>query len=127
MDAAGLRAMQAPIKERYKTDPQAAYITLRAKGTLFRGRFTATRDAAGLSRAKHLDGSVSWAIEADYSAKKDGLSRPGAADDPQNLAAINIKVEVVVDNLWSEAVYEASNADDDFVLVRHAKCPAPKT
>jgi len=34
MDAAGLRAMQAPIKERYKTDPDAAYITLRAKGTL---------------------------------------------------------------------------------------------
>jgi uncharacterized OsmC-like protein len=34
MDAAKLRAMQAPIKERYKTDPKAAYITLRAKGTL---------------------------------------------------------------------------------------------
>src|ERR1700749_4053210 len=34
MDAAGLRAMQAPIKERYKTEPQAAYITLKAKGTL---------------------------------------------------------------------------------------------
>jgi uncharacterized OsmC-like protein len=34
MDAAGLRAMQAPIKERYKTDAKAAYITLRAKGSL---------------------------------------------------------------------------------------------
>jgi uncharacterized OsmC-like protein len=34
MDAAELRAMQAPIKERYKTDPKAAYITLRAKGAL---------------------------------------------------------------------------------------------
>jgi uncharacterized OsmC-like protein len=34
MDAAALRAMQAPIKERYKGDPKAAYITLRAKGTL---------------------------------------------------------------------------------------------
>ena len=34
MDAAELRAMQAPIKERYKTDPKAACITLRAKGTL---------------------------------------------------------------------------------------------
>jgi uncharacterized OsmC-like protein len=34
MDAAGLRAMQAPIKERYKTDPNAAVITLKAKGTL---------------------------------------------------------------------------------------------
>ena len=34
MDAAGLRALQAPIKERYKTDPKAAVITLKAKGTL---------------------------------------------------------------------------------------------
>ncbi|HEX4239296.1 MAG TPA: OsmC family protein [Xanthobacteraceae bacterium] len=34
MDAVELRAMQAPIKERYKTDPKAAYITLKAKGTL---------------------------------------------------------------------------------------------
>jgi uncharacterized OsmC-like protein len=34
MDAAGLRALQAPIKERYKTDPKAGLITLHAKGTL---------------------------------------------------------------------------------------------
>jgi uncharacterized OsmC-like protein len=34
MDAAGLRAMQAPIKERYKSDPKAGVVTLRAKGTL---------------------------------------------------------------------------------------------
>jgi len=34
MDAAELRAMQAPIKERYKSDAKAALITLKAKGTL---------------------------------------------------------------------------------------------
>src|ERR1700758_3710378 len=34
MDAAELRAMQAPIKERYKADPNAGTITLKAKGTL---------------------------------------------------------------------------------------------
>jgi uncharacterized OsmC-like protein len=34
MDATALRAMQAPIKERYKGDPQAAFLTLKAKGTL---------------------------------------------------------------------------------------------
>ena len=34
MDAAGLRALQAPIKDRYKSEPQAAFITLKAKGTL---------------------------------------------------------------------------------------------
>jgi uncharacterized OsmC-like protein len=34
MDATALRAMQAPIKERYKTTPEAAVITLKARGTL---------------------------------------------------------------------------------------------
>jgi uncharacterized OsmC-like protein len=34
MDAAALRAMQAPIKDRYKTDPKSAFITLKARGTL---------------------------------------------------------------------------------------------
>src|SRR5246500_4822417 len=33
MDAAELRAMQAPIKERYKQDPSAAIITRKAKGS----------------------------------------------------------------------------------------------
>lgn len=34
MDAAELRAIQAPIKDKYKTDADAALITLRAKGAL---------------------------------------------------------------------------------------------
>src|SRR5882762_9049915 len=34
MDAAQLRATQAPIKDRYKTDPKAAFITLKAKGSI---------------------------------------------------------------------------------------------
>jgi len=34
MDATALRAMQAPIKERYKADPNAAKITLKARGKL---------------------------------------------------------------------------------------------
>ncbi|MGZ8330120.1 MAG: OsmC family protein [Rhodoplanes sp.] len=34
MDAAALRALQAPIKERYKADPETARITLRAQGRL---------------------------------------------------------------------------------------------
>ena len=34
MDASALRAMQAPLKERYKGDPDSAVITLRAKGSL---------------------------------------------------------------------------------------------
>jgi uncharacterized OsmC-like protein len=34
MNSAALRALQAPIKERYKTDPKAGLITLKAKGAL---------------------------------------------------------------------------------------------
>jgi len=34
MDSAGLRALQAPIKDRYKTSPEAAVITLKANGAL---------------------------------------------------------------------------------------------
>ena len=40
MDGNALRAMQAPIKQRYKDDPAAAVVTLKAKGTL---------DAAGIA------------------------------------------------------------------------------
>jgi uncharacterized OsmC-like protein len=34
MDANGLRALQAPIKDRYRSEPKAAFVTLRAGGTL---------------------------------------------------------------------------------------------
>jgi uncharacterized OsmC-like protein len=34
MDSAALRALQAPIKDRYKADPNAGLITLKAKGAL---------------------------------------------------------------------------------------------
>ena len=34
MDSAALRALQAPLKDRYKSDPKSATITLKAKGAL---------------------------------------------------------------------------------------------
>ena len=34
MDADALRALQAPIKDKYRSDPDAAVITLKAQGTL---------------------------------------------------------------------------------------------
>ena len=34
MDATALRALQAPLKDQYRTDPDAAVITLKAHGTL---------------------------------------------------------------------------------------------
>jgi len=37
MDQQSLRALQAPLKDRYRTDPQSALITLRAHGALGEG------------------------------------------------------------------------------------------
>jgi uncharacterized OsmC-like protein len=34
MDASALRAMQAPLKDTYRADPDAALVTLRAEGTI---------------------------------------------------------------------------------------------
>ena len=34
MDATALRAMQAPLKDRYTSNPKAACIPLKARGTL---------------------------------------------------------------------------------------------
>ena len=34
MDATALRAMQAPLKDRYRAEPDAAVVTLKAEGTL---------------------------------------------------------------------------------------------
>ncbi len=34
MDATALRSLQAPIKDRYRSDPEAAVITLKAQGSL---------------------------------------------------------------------------------------------
>jgi uncharacterized OsmC-like protein len=34
MDAAALRALQAPLKERYREEPDAAFITLKAEGAI---------------------------------------------------------------------------------------------
>jgi uncharacterized OsmC-like protein len=34
MDSTALRALQAPLKDQYRTDPNAAVITLKAQGTL---------------------------------------------------------------------------------------------
>ena len=48
MDAAALRAAQAPLKERYRSDPSSAMVTLRARGTLDCTAVACTVDASRL-------------------------------------------------------------------------------
>lgn len=64
MDADALRALQAPLKDRYKTDADAALITLRAQGDLGTDGLTCKIDTgralieAGLHPATGGDGAA---------------------------------------------------------------------
>src|SRR6478735_7003116 len=63
MDAAALRRVQAPLKERYRDDPEAAQVPLRASGDFHDPRITCTVAGwagpvrSGLHRATGGDGS----------------------------------------------------------------------
>ena len=62
MKAEDLRALQAPLKERYRAEPEAAVVTLRSRGRLMEGiacRVETARAmiAAGLHPASGGDGS----------------------------------------------------------------------
>lgn len=63
IDAAALRALQTPVREKYKADPTAARTALRARGTYVDPGLTATVDGfagpvrAGLHTATGGDGS----------------------------------------------------------------------
>ena len=50
MDSAELRALQQPLKDAYREDPEKAVITLRARGQLGRGRLLLGGDRAGAGR-----------------------------------------------------------------------------
>ena len=63
MDRAELRLVQAPLKERYATDPDAAVVTLSASGTLGEGVSCSVQTGrplaqAGLHPARGGDGSL---------------------------------------------------------------------
>ena len=63
MDASELRALQAPLRQRYRDDPTAATAPLHARGDFSAGGITATVDGwagpvrAGLHTSTGGDGS----------------------------------------------------------------------
>ena len=61
-------------------------------------------------------------VKADDGAQKHGLAGARAADDAQHFAAINVEIEMVVDDLGTEAGDQAADADDHFFLVRRSFC-----
>jgi catalase len=67
---------------------QPGYRALHAKGTLYHGRFTASPEAAGLSRARHLDGS---AVPALFRFSN-GSGNPGEADNAPGVRGLAVKL-----------------------------------
>jgi len=51
MDSAQLKSLQAPLKDRYRSDPEAAVITLKAEGRLGEGATCSVRTAKALIEA----------------------------------------------------------------------------
>src|SRR6478735_1752258 len=104
MDAGELRAMQAPIKERYKSDPKTAFITLKAKGTLDdsniackveTGRALAT---AGLHPATGGSGLELWSGNVSAEGDLDFRGTLGVAKDaPVGFAQIRLRFDLDTD------------------------------
>src|SRR5499426_2055861 len=104
MDAQALRAMQAPIKDRYKGDPKAAYITLKARGTLDDAHIACKVETgralavAGLHPATGGSGLELCSGDMLLEALVDFGGTLGVAKDaPVGFAAIRLRFEVDTD------------------------------
>ena len=62
--------------------------------------------------AEHVDLALVRRLQADDRAQQHRLAGARAADHAENLAAADVEVEVVVDDLLAEAVAQAAHRDD---------------
>ncbi|OBI15606.1 catalase [Mycobacterium sp. E2327] len=106
---------------------QPGYRALHAKGTLYRGTFTATPDAAGLSRAKHLDGSTVPAL-IRFS---NGSGNPSQRDGAPGVRGLAVKFTLpdgsTTDVSTQTARLFVSSTPDGFVDLLKAMRPGPTT
>ena len=65
------------------------------------------------------------AVQPDDRAQQHRLAGARAADDAEHLAAIDVEVEAVVDDLGAEAVDEAAHLDDRLALAAPASARPP--
>jgi catalase len=100
---------------------------LHAKGTLYRGTFTATREASGLSRAKHLDGSTVPAL-IRFS---NGSGNPSQRDGVPGVRGLAVKFTLpdgsTTDVSTQTARLFVSSTPDGFVDLLKAMRPGPTT
>ena len=100
---------------------------LHAKGTLYRGTFTANPEAAGLSRAKHLHGSTVPAL-ARFS---NGSGNPSQRDGVPGVRGLAVKFTLpdgsTTDVSTQTARLFVSSTPDGFVDLLKAMRPGPTT
>ncbi|MGZ4509900.1 MAG: catalase family peroxidase [Mycobacterium sp.] len=98
---------------------------LHAKGTLYRGRFTASPDAAALSRARHLDGS---AVPALFRFSN-GSGNPTVRDGLPGVRGMAVKLTLpdgsTTDVSTQTARLFVSSTPDGFVDLLKAMRPGP--
>ena len=98
---------------------------LHAKGTLYRGRFTAGPDAAALSRAKHLDGS---AVPALFRFSN-GSGNPAQPDGLPGVRGLAVKLTLpdgsTTDVSTQTARLFVSSTPDGFIELLRAMRPGP--
>lgn len=101
------------------------YRALHAKGTLYRGTFTATAEAAKLSRAKHLDGST-VPVLVRFS---NGSGNPTQPDGAAGVRGVAVKFTLpdgkTTDVSTQTARLFASKAPEGFVDLLKALRPGP--
>ena len=101
------------------------YRALHAKGTLYRGTFTATPEAAGLSRARHLDGSPVPAL-VRFS---NGSGNPRQPDGAPGVRGLAVKFTLpdgkTTDVSAQTARLFAASGPEGFVTLLRALRPGP--
>jgi len=101
------------------------YRALHAKGTLYRGTFTATPEAAGLSRAQHLDGSPVPTL-VRFS---NGSGNPAQPDGAPGVRGLAVKFTLpdgsTTDVSTQTARLFAASGPDGFVDLLKALRPGP--
>lgn len=106
---------------------QAGCRALHAKGTLYSGTFTATAAAAGLSRAKHLDGATVPAL-IRFS---NGSGNPAQRDSAPGVRGMAVKFTLpdgsTTDVSTQTARLFVSGTPDGFVDLLKAMRPGPMT
>ena len=51
-------------------------------------------------------------MQAEHRPQQDRLAAPGAADDAEDLARIDVQIDAIVHNLRTETVDDAADGDD---------------